>query len=147
MEDRMKISAILDHKRPEVVTIDIFSTLKAAAELMSKRHIAALVVTENDVPVALLSERHIVEVFAYQGKFAEEMRVRQVIDRQLITVSPEDTVKRAMSLMTHSRARHLPVIEENELVGVVSLGDVVKHRLEELELEANVLRDICIAAH
>jgi len=143
----MKISAILDHKRPEVVTIDIFSTLKAAAELMSKRHIAALVVTENDVPVALLSERHIVEVFAYQGKFAEEMRVRQVIDRQLITVSPEDTVKRAMSLMTHSRARHLPVIEENELVGVVSLGDVVKHRLEELELEANVLRDICIAAH
>jgi CBS domain-containing protein len=147
MEDRMKISAILDHKRPEVVTIDIFSTLKAAAELMSKRHIAALVVTENDVPVALLSERHIVEVFAYQGKFAEEMRVRQVIDRQLITVSPEDTVKRAMSLMTHSRARHLPVIEENELVGVVSLGDVVKHRLEELELEASVLRDICIAAH
>jgi CBS domain-containing protein len=146
MEDRMKISAILDDKQPEVVTIDIFSTLKAAAELMSKRHIAALVVTENGVPVGLLSERHIVEVFAHQGKFAEEMRVRQVVDRQLIAVSPEDTIKRAMSLMTHTRIRHLPVMNESELIGIVSLGDVVKHRLEELELEANVLRDIYIAA-
>ena len=142
----MKISAILDDKQPEVVTIDIFSTLKAAAELMSKRHIAALVVTENGVPVALLSERHIVEEFADQGKFAEEMRVRQVIDRQLITVSTEDTIKRAMSLMTHTRIRHLPVMKDGELVGIVSLGDVVKHRLEELELEANVLRDIYVAA-
>ena len=142
----MKISAILDDKQPEVVTIDIFSTLKAAAELMSNRRIAALVVTENGVAVALLSERHIVEVFAHQGKFAEEMRVRQVIDRQLITVSPEDTIKRAMSLMTHTRIRHLPVMKESELIGIVSLGDVVKHRLEELELEANVLRDIYIAA-
>ena len=142
----MKISAILDDKQPEVVTIDIFSTLKAAAELMSNRHIAALVVTENGVAVALLSERHIVEVFAHQGKFAEEMRVRQVIDRHLITVSPEDTIKRAMSLMTHTRIRHLPVMKESELIGIVSLGDVVKHRLEELELEANVLRDIYIAA-
>ena len=142
----MKISAILDDKQPEVITIDIFSTLKTAAELMSKRHIAALVVTENGVPVALLSERHIVEEFAHQGKFAEEMRVRQVIDRQLITVSTEDTIKRAMSLMTHTRIRHLPVMKEGELVGIVSLGDVVKHRLEELELEANVLRDIYVAA-
>ena len=142
----MKISAILDDKQPEVVTIDIFSTLKMAAELMSKRHIAALVVTENGVPVALLSERHIVEEFAHQGKFAEEMRVRQVIDRQLITVSTEDTIKRAMSLMTHTRIRHLPVMKEGELVGIVSLDDVVKHRLEELELEANVLRDIYVAA-
>ena len=142
----MKISAILNRKQSGVVTIDMLSTLKAAAELMTRHRIAALVVIESGAPVGLLSERHIVEVFAHQGKFAEEMRIRQVIERQLINVSPEDTIKRAMSLMTHTRIRHLPVMEENELVGIVSLGDVVKHRLEELELEANVLRDIYIAA-
>lgn len=142
----MKISAILERKQSGVVTIDILSTLRAAAELMARHRIAALVVTEGGVPVGLLSERHIVEEFAHQGKFAEEMRIRQLIDRQLINVSPEDTIKRAMSLMTHTRIRHLPVMEKNELVGIVSLGDVVKHRLEELELEANVLRDIYIAA-
>jgi CBS domain-containing protein len=146
MEDDMKISAILKRKQPGVVTIDILSTLKAAAELMARHRIAALVVTENGTPVGLLSERHIVAEFAHQGKFAEEMRIRQVIDRQLIAISPEDTIKRAMSLMTHTRIRHLPVMQENELVSIVSLGDVVKHRLEELELEANVLRDIYIAA-
>ena len=142
----MKISAILKRKQSGVVTIDMLSTLKAAAELMTRHRIAALVVTENGAPVGLLSERHIVEEFAHQGKFAEEIRIRQVIDRQLIGVSPEDTIKRAMSLMTHARIRHLPVMEKNALVGIVSLGDVVKHRLEELELETNVLRDIYIAA-
>ena len=142
----MKVSAILDRKQPGIVTVDILSTLKAAAELMTRHRIAALVVMENGTPVGHFSERHIVEAFAHEGKLAEEMRIRQVIDRELITVSPEDTIKRAMSLMTHTRIRHLPVMEENELVGIVSLGDVVKHRLEELELEANVLRDIYIAA-
>ena len=142
----MKIRAILERKLPGVVTVKIVSTLKAAAELMTRHRIAALVVTENGAPVGLLSERHIVEVFAREGKFAEEMRIRQIIDRQLIAVSPEDTIKRAMSLMTHARIRHLLVMVDNDLVGVLSLGDVVKHRLDELELEANVLRDISIAA-
>ena len=142
----MKISAILERKHPGVVTIDILSTLQAAAELMARHRIAALVVTENGTAVGLLSERHIVEVFAHEGKLAEEMRIRQVIDRQFVTISPEDTIKRAMSLMTRTRIRHLPVMEENNLVGILSLGDVVKDRLEELELEANVLRDIYVAA-
>src|SRR5258708_1846614 len=94
MEDYMKISAILERKQPGVTTLDIMGTLKPAAQLMACHRIAALVVTENGAPVGLLSERHIVEAFADMGKFAEEMRIRQVIDRQLITVSPEDTVKR-----------------------------------------------------
>lgn len=143
----MKISTILERKHPGVITIDILSTVKVSAELMARHRIAALVVTENGMPVGLLSERHIVEVFAREGKLAEEMRIRQILDRQLVAVSPEDTIKRAMSLMTHTRVRHLPVMAEDELVGIVSLGDVVKQRLEELELEANVLRDIYIAAH
>jgi CBS domain-containing protein len=146
MEDYMKISTILERKQPGVITIDVLSTLKAAAELMSRHRIAALVVMENSAPVGLISERHIVEVFAHEGKLAEEMRIRQMIDRHLVALSLNDTLARAMSLMTHTRIRHLPVMQEGELVGIVSLGDVVKYRLEEMELEANVLRDIYIAA-
>ena len=143
----MKIKSILERKQPGVVTIDILCTLKAAAELMARHRIAALMVIEDGAPAGLLSERHIVGVFAREGRLAEEMRIRQMLDRGLVAVSPEDTIKRAMTLMTHTRARHLPVMDENKLVGIVSLGDVVKQRLEELELEANVLRDIYIAAH
>ena len=143
----MKIRTILERKQPGVVTINMLSTLKVAAELMARRCIAALVVTEDGKPVGLLSERHIVEVFAREGKLAEEMRIRQILDRQLTAISPDDSIKRAMSLMTDNRLRHLPVMNENELVGIVSLGDLVKQRLLELELEANVLRDIYIAAH
>ena len=143
----MKIRTILERKQPGVVTINMLSTLKVAAELMARRRIAAMVVTEDGKPVGLLSERHIVEVFAREGKLAEEMRIRQILDRQLTAVSPDDSIKRAMSLMTDNRLRHLPVMNENELVGIVSLGDLVKQCLLELELEANVLRDIYIAAH
>ena len=75
------------------------------------------------------------------------MPVREVAPRAIITVTPTDTVKRAMSLMTHHRVRHLVVTVEGMPVGIVSIGDVVKHRLEDLETESNVLRDAYISAH
>jgi CBS domain-containing protein len=75
------------------------------------------------------------------------MQVLDIVSHATITVSPDDTLKRAMSLMTHHRVRHLPVIANGRLVGIVSIGDVVKHRLEDLELESNVLRDAYIATH
>src|SRR5215469_11772242 len=125
----MKIDTVLDCKPPGVVTIDIYSTLMMAAVLMARYRIASLVVTENSAPVGLLCEYHIVEVFAHEGKFAQEMRIRQVIGRQLITVSPQDTIRGAMSLMTHRQIRHLPVMKDDQLLGVVSLDDLVKHHL------------------
>ena len=75
------------------------------------------------------------------------MPVREVAPRAMITVTPTDTVKRAMSLMTHHRVRHLMVTVEGMPVGIVSIGDVVKHRLEDLETESNVLRDAYVSAH
>jgi CBS domain-containing protein len=77
----MKISAILDHKSQCIETIDILNTLKAAAELMARHRIGAVVVTEDDAPGGLLSDHHIVEVLAQEGKLVEEMRVRQVVGR------------------------------------------------------------------
>jgi CBS domain-containing protein len=75
------------------------------------------------------------------------MAVADLVTHGTITVAPDDALKRAMSLMTHHRVRHLPAIADGKLVGLVSIGDVVKHRLEDLETESNVLRDAYLAAH
>jgi CBS domain-containing protein len=74
------------------------------------------------------------------------MAVLEIVSHPTITIAPDDTLKRAMSLMTRHRVRHLPVIANGDLVGIVSIGDVVKHRLEDLEAESDVLRDAYMAA-
>jgi CBS domain-containing protein len=74
------------------------------------------------------------------------MPVKEVMQHGVITVSPEESVNRVMNLMTRHRVRHMPVLREGELAGIISIGDVVKHRLDDLELETNVLRDAYIAA-
>jgi CBS domain-containing protein len=141
----MKIADILDRKGEGVVTVEISLNLQTAADLMVRNHIAALVVTDGDEPVGLVSERDIVHALAHMGARAGDTPIREVISGPMLTVSTNESLKRAMSLMTGARVRHLPVMEDAELIGIVSLGDMVKHRLEELELESSVLRDIAIA--
>jgi CBS domain-containing protein len=74
------------------------------------------------------------------------MPVKEIMHHGVITVSPDESVNRVMNLMTHHRVRHMPVLRDGKLAGIVSIGDVVKHRLEDLELEASVLRDVYAAA-
>jgi CBS domain-containing protein len=143
----MSIQAILDRKGPEVITIHATATLRSAADRMRERSIAALVVKSGDAIAGLILERDIVHAVSRHGEQALSMAVLDVMTHTTITVAPDDTLKRAMSLMTHHRVRHLPVIANDKLVGIVSIGDVVKHRLEDLETESNVLRDAYIAAH
>jgi CBS domain-containing protein len=143
----MSIQAILDRKGPEVITIHATATLRSAADRMRERSIAALVVKSGDAIAGLILERDIVHAVSRHGEQALSMPVLDVMTHTTITVAPDDTLKRAMSLMTHHRVRHLPVIANDKLVGIVSIGDVVKHRLEDLETESNVLRDAYIAAH
>jgi CBS domain-containing protein len=143
----MSIQAILDRKGPEVITIHATATLRSAADRMRERSIAALVVKSGDAIAGLILERDIVHAVSRHGEQALSMPVLDAMTHTTITVAPDDTLKRAMSLMTHHRVRHLPVIANDKLVGIVSIGDVVKHRLEDLETESNVLRDAYIAAH
>ena len=143
----MSIQAILDRKGPEVITIHATATVRSAADRMRERSIAALVVESGDAIAGLISERDIVHAVSRHGERALSMAVLEVVTHSTITVAPDDTVKRAMSLMTHHRVRHLPVIANDKLVGIVSIGDAVKSRLEEVELEANVLRDSYLATH
>jgi CBS domain-containing protein len=143
----MSIQNILDRKGAEVVTIRAIETIKSAADRMRARSVAALVVISGDAIAGLISERDIVHAISLHGERALSMAVQDVVSHSIITVAPSDTLKRAMSLMTNHRVRHLPVFADSKLVGIVSIGDVVKHRLEELETESNVLRDAYIAAH
>jgi CBS domain-containing protein len=143
----MSIQSILDRNRREVITIRATETVKSAADRMREHSIAALVVKSGDAITGLISEREIVHAVSRHGERALSMAVADVVTHATITVAPDDTLKRAMSLMTHHRVRHLPAIADGKLVGIVSIGDVVRHRLEDLETESNVLRDAYLAAH
>jgi CBS domain-containing protein len=143
----MSIQNLLDRKGYEVFTTDPTTTVRTVAQLMRARGVAALVVKSADVISGLISERDIVHAISQHGERALSMAVSDVMTRNAVTVSPGDTLKRAMTLMTNHRLRHLTVIAEGKLVGIVSIGDVVKYRLEDLETESNVLRDAYIAAH
>ena len=143
----MSIQNILDRKGAEVFTIHPTDTIRAAAQLMQVHRIGALVVRSGDVISGLISERDIVHAIWQHGGRALSMTMLDVMTRNAVTVSPGDSLKRAMSLMTNHRLRHLTVIAEGKLVGILSVGDVVKYRVEDLETESSVLRDAYIAAH
>jgi CBS domain-containing protein len=140
------IQNILDRKGVEVITIGAAETVRSAADRMRAHGIAALVVQSGDAVKGVVSERDVVQAVSRHGKRALALAVSHVVTHAMVMVAPSDSLKRAMSLMTNHRVRHLPVMADGKLVGIVSIGDVVKHRLEDLETETNVLRDAYIAA-
>ena len=142
----MTIESILRQKGTDVATIDPEASIKRAADWLCVKNIGALVVMSGKVVLGLLSEREIVRAFSHYGETAASMPVKEIMQYGVITVSPDESVNRVMKLMTHHRVRHMPVLRDGKLAGIISIGDVVKHRLEDLELETNVLRDAYIAA-
>ena len=103
-------------------------------------------VTRGNAVLGLISEREIVHAISRYGETATSMPVSEIMRHGVITVSPAETVSHVMNLMTRHRVRHMPVVHDGKLAGIISIGDVVKHRLDDLELETNVLRDAHIAA-
>jgi CBS domain-containing protein len=142
----MSIEIILRRKGADVATIDPEKSVESAAQWLRAKNIGALVVTSGDAVLGLISEREIVHALARYGKTTGSMLVKEVMHHGAITVSPDESVNRVMKLMTQHRVRHMLVLHGGKLTGIVSIGDVVKYRLEELELETNVLRDVYHAA-
>ena len=142
----MTIESILRRKGTEVTTIAPEASIKRAADWLHAKNIGALVVTSENAVLGLISEREIVHAFSRYGEAAGSMSVKDIMTYGVTTVSPDDSVNLVMNLMTHHRVRHMPVLRDGKLAGIVSIGDVVKHRLEDLELETNVLRDVYNAA-
>jgi CBS domain-containing protein len=138
----MSIESILRRKGTDVATIAPEASIKRAADWLRAKNISALVVTSENAVLGLISEREIVHALSRYGETAGSMLVKEIMQHGFSTVSPDESVNRVMNLMTHHRVRHMLVLRSGKLVGIVSIGDIVKHRLEDLELETNVLRDV-----
>jgi CBS domain-containing protein len=138
----MIVKSILSTKGSAVISIEPTATLQAAAAMLAKHRIGALLVFGPDRRViGILSERDIVRALAERGAGALKEPLSQVMTRNVVTCSQSDSVGVLMEQMTTGRFRHLPVVEQDQIIGVVSIGDVVKHRLQEIEQEAGALRD------
>ncbi len=143
----MSIQAILYRKGSQVVTIAPGASIRDAAAKLRDKNIAALVVTSGDEVVGLISERDIVHALARHGEPTCGLVVGQVMARDVITIGAEGSLRRAMSLMTRHRTRHLLVKRDGEPAGIVSIGDVIKHRLEDLELKTISGSDLYATTH
>jgi CBS domain-containing protein len=138
----MNVKTILTGKGGDIVTIEPTANLDAAIATLAKHRIGALVVLGADRRViGILSERDIVRVLAELGAEALTRPVSQVMTRKVVTCGEADTVGVIMERMTAGKFRHVPVVEQDRLIGIVSIGDVVKHRLQEMEHESAALRD------
>jgi CBS domain-containing protein len=136
----MRIDGVLRAKGSEVFSVAPHAILREAAELLHKHRIGALVVLDaNHELIGIISERDIVGIIAERGSDALFARVDQAMSAEVVVCSPRDTVEQLMTVMTERRIRHLPVVEDGEIVGVVSIGDVVKRRLAEVVDEADAL--------
>lgn len=137
----MTIAAILSGKGREVVSVTAHQSVLEAASLLAKRRIGAVPVMEDGAVIGIFSERDVIHALDSGGVDALNRKVGEVMTAPAITVSPADSVIGALSLMTRRRIRHLPVVEGGRIVGVVSIGDLVKFRIDRIEADAAAMRD------
>ena len=143
----MTVKAILSRKGSDVVTIAPSATLSDAVRSLAEHRIGAIVITgAGDRVSGILSERDIVRTLAARGPAALDEQVGSVMTRDVVTCTCQETVIDIMERMTARRFRHLPVVEQSRLVGIISIGDVVKRRVEEIEKESNALREYIATA-
>ncbi len=143
----MTVEHILSDKGHAVVTIDADQTLGEAARLLAGRRIGAVVVSDGGGRVqGILSERDIVRAVAEHGAAATGIKVGERMTERVITCSPRSGINEVMEMMSQGKFRHVPVVEHGRLAGLVSIGDIVKHRLAEIEAEHQAMRDYIATA-
>ncbi len=141
----MKVKAMLAVKGSKITTTRPYATIATVIRMMKLEGIGALVVSDDGEALGgIISERDIVRGLVEHGHELLEMQVSELMTRAVKTCTPESHIKDVMAEMTRSRVRHLPVLDGGKLCGIISIGDVVKNRLEELETETNVLRDYIV---
>ncbi|HEU0216518.1 MAG TPA: CBS domain-containing protein [Stellaceae bacterium] len=143
----MNVDAILRTKGREVAVIRPQETVGTVVDMLIAKNIGALVVSENGESVdGIISERDIVHGLAARGADLLALKVAEVMTRPVVTCDPADSVDQLMAEMTNRRIRHFPVVQDGRLYGIVSIGDVVKSRLDEVEYEARSLRSFIAGA-
>ena len=137
----MFVSDILSQKGGLVFTVTPGTTLAQIVQQLSVRRIGSvLVMADTDGVAGIVSERDVVRAMATQGPSALELEAREVMTRDVQTCHPDDSIEQVMEMMTRGRFRHLPVVDRDELIGLISIGDVVKARLEETRHETEALK-------
>ena len=142
----MFVSDILAQKGGLVFTVTPGTSIAQLSQQLSTRRIGSVLVLDGEGSVAgIVSERDLVRALASHGAKAMELEARQVMTRDVVTCDPDDSIDRVMQTMTQGRFRHLPVVRHGELLGLVSIGDVVKARLEETKHETEALKAYIVA--
>ena len=142
----MRVRQILDTKGDEVVTVHPHETIDALTHKLKLERIGAAVVSADGLTIdGIITERDVIRGLADHRGDLLAMPVSELMTRSVATCALDADVKDLMRIMTQRRIRHLPVLDKGRLAGLVSIGDVVKNRLDDMELEANVLRDSLIA--
>jgi CBS domain-containing protein len=136
----MLVSQILKAKGDLVFTATPSETVSAICALLHSRRVGAMIIMDGDRVAGIVSERDVVRVMAEQGASALQQPVSSCMTRDVVFAEPNETVNSLLSRMTDRRLRHLPVCEGERLIGIVSIGDLVKHKISEVEAEADGLK-------
>ena len=137
----MTVRAVLGSKGHQVISVSPDAKLSAAVKILAERRIGAVMVMSGQKIEGILSERDVVRVLCERGAAVLEEPVRSVMTSKVITCHESDTVGAIMEIMTSGKFRHLPVVENDRIVGLISIGDVVKWRVAEYEREQEALQD------
>lgn len=137
----MTIAMILSGKGRELISITADVSVRDAVALLAQQRIGAVPVMDGDEVAGVFSERDVIHALDAHGIAALDATVGQVMTSPAITVGPGEAVIGALSLMTRRRIRHLPVIEQGSVVGIVSIGDLVKYRIDRIEADADAMRN------
>jgi CBS domain-containing protein len=132
----MTIAAILQNKGAEVLTVEADTLVRDAVELLAERKIGALPVVKGSAVAGIMSERDVIYCLRTDGAAVLDWPVERIMTAPAITVERDHQVMGALSLMTKRRIRHLPVVESGRIIGIVSIGDLVKYRMDKIEQEA-----------
>ncbi|MZR30231.1 CBS domain-containing protein [Sneathiella litorea] len=138
----MNVASILKVKGNDVITASPSDSIAAVSQVLGEKRIGAVLVVDTSQKLCgVLSERDIVRGLSEAGEGCLDLRATDLMTSDLVTTSPSETIDNVMALMTEKRIRHLPVLEDGKLAGFISIGDVVKCRMDEVEREAAALRD------
>jgi IMP dehydrogenase len=141
----LKVKDILREKGLEVIAIHSDATADSAIRKMIERNIGAILVMEDNNCVGLFTERDVLKCWA-RNKALDKVSIKDVMSKDLLVIEPEDDLNYAMTIMTNRQIRHLPVIDKGRLVGVVSMRDVVKYHIGNLEAEVHYLKDYILGS-
>ena len=133
------VQHILETKGNEVYSIHPDKSVEDAIRMMAEKEIGAVLVTENDRPVGIFSERHYAREVFLKGRASPTTPLREVMEKKLIFVEPHQTAEACMALMTEKRIRHLPVLQKSKLLGIISMGDLLKSIIADREFNIEQL--------